>query len=405
MAERPQLWTRSFVCICIANFMLFFAFYLLLPIIPLYLISEFHTSKSVVGMVLSCYTVAALMVRPYSGYILDKFKRKPIYLGAYLAFVFIFIGYAEAAFLSMFITLRILHGLAYGLVSTAGNTIVVDIMPSERRGEGLGYFGVANNIAMAIGPMTSLFLVSHYSYNTIFYFSVGCGLLGFIIASTIKTPQKIRPKQLPEEQPLHSYDRFLLVKGIPAGLCLLLLAVPYGIMSSFIAIYGQELGITSGLGAFFSCMAVGLISSRLFAGKQVDRGKLLKVIAVGNLITLLAFFWLSSLKIIAEYSTQLSTISYFSIAIALGVGYGCLFPAYNTLFVNLAPHNRRATASSTYLTSWDLGIGVGLLVGGTLADTQGGLALSFFTGACAATIAIILFKQWAAPHFERNKLR
>ena len=160
MAERPQLWTRSFVCICIANFMLFFAFYLLLPIIPLYLISEFQTSKSLVGMVLSCYTIAALMVRPYSGYILDKFKRKPIYLGAYLAFVFIFIGYAEAAFLSMFITLRILHGLAYGLVSTAGNTIVVDIMPSERRGEGLGYFGVANNIAMAIGPMTSLFLVS-----------------------------------------------------------------------------------------------------------------------------------------------------------------------------------------------------------------------------------------------------
>ena len=133
MAERPQLWTRSFVCICIANFMLFFAFYLLLPIIPLYLISEFQTSKSLVGMVLSCYTIAALMVRPYSGYILDKFKRKPIYLGAYLAFVFIFIGYAEAAFLSMFITLRILHGLAYGLVSTAGNTIVVDIMPSERR--------------------------------------------------------------------------------------------------------------------------------------------------------------------------------------------------------------------------------------------------------------------------------
>ena len=405
MAERPQLWTRSFVCICIANFMLFFAFYLLLPIIPLYLISEFHTSKSVVGMVLSCYTVAALMVRPYSGFILDKFKRKPIYLGAYLAFVFIFIGYAEAAFLSMFITLRILHGLAYGLVSTAGNTIVVDIMPSERRGEGLGYFGVANNIAMAIGPMTSLFLVSHYSYNTIFYFSVGFGMIGFIIASTIKTPQKIRPKQLSEEQPLHSYDRFFLVKGLRAGLCLLLLAIPYGMTTSYIAIYGRELGIESGQGIFFSLMAVGLIASRLFSGKLVDKGLITKVISVGSIICCVGFYILSSLSWVHEFWETAGLAGFFIVATMLGVGYGMMFPAYNTLFVNLAPHNRRATASSTYLTSWDVGIGIGLVLGGKIADTSGGLPMSYFTGALAVTVAAILFAKVAGPHFNLNKLR
>lgn len=404
MTTQSRLWTRNFLAVCTGNFLLFFAFYLLLPIIPLYLMGEFGTSKSIVGMILSCYTVAALCVRPFSGYILDKFKRKPIYIGAYLAFVCVFVGYAEAAVLGLFIALRIVHGLAFGLVTTAGNTVVVDIMPAERRGEGLGYYGVANNIAMAIGPMTSLFMADHYSYNFIFYFAMSMGLLGCIIVSTIKMPKK-ECSSVVEDKPLHSYDRFLLVKGIPAGICLLFLAVPYGIMTSFIAVYGKEIGVGSGLGAFFSCMAVGLISSRLFAGKQVDRGRIVQIILMGCSIAFVSFFCLSSLKDLSVAYPRLTVACFFAIAVALGVGYGMLFPAYNTLFVNLAPNNRRATASSTYLTSWDVGIGIGLTLGGWLADTQGGLALSFFAGACAAMLGSLLFWRWAAPHFKKNKLR
>ena len=69
---------------------------------------------------------------------------------------------------------------------------------------------------------------------------------------------------------------------------------------------------------------------------------------------------------------------FYVIALVLGVGYGLIFPAYNTLFVNLAPNNRRATASSTYMTSWDIGVGIGLVLGGRLADARGGLPLAYF---------------------------
>ena len=396
-----KLWTQSFISACISNFLLFFAFYLLLPILPLYMMEEFHTSKSYVGIILSCYTLAALLIRPFAGFILDVFKRKPIYVIAYFLFILSFIGYPLATLVSMFLFLRIVHGFTFGMVTTAGNSLIVDIMPASRRGEGLGYFGVSNNLAMAIGPMISLFMHDYYSYDAIFYTAIGSGLLGFLVVFTIKSDKSF-VRSL--KQPI-AFDRFFLLKGFYSGLCLLMLGIPYGMLTTYVAIYGKELGIHSGMGVFFSLMAVGLIGSRLFAGKLVDRGKMLFVIGYGTLICLLGFFLLAGLKKVEIYNPQLMIVLFYLVAVVLGVGYGMIFPAYNTLFVNLAQNNRRATASSTYLTSWDVGVGVGLVMGGTLADTGGGLPLAFLVGAIASGISFLFFKQIAGPHFDRNKLR
>ena len=403
ISSKDKLWTQSFISGCVGNFLLFFAFYLLLPILPLYLIDRFHSTKSMVGIILSCYTLVALIVRPVAGFVLDMFNRKPIYLLAYGLFSLTFIGYPLASFLSMFLFIRILHGLAYGVVSTAGSSLIVDIMPASRRGEGLGYFGVANNIAMAMGPMISLFMYDYYSYDVIFYMAIGSGFVGFIVASTVRSNKKVAKTV---KQPI-VFDRFFLLKGIKAGPSLFLLAIPYGMLTTYVAMYGRELGIKSGMGIFFSLMAVGLIGSRMFAGKMVDRGKLVKVITWGILICILAFFTLSGLNRLAlsAYSVSAVTLLFYLVAMVLGVGYGMLFPAFNTLFVNLAPNNRRATANSTYLTSWDIGVGAGLVLGGRLADTTGGLSLAFLMGAFAVCLSFVFFARIAGPHFVRNKLR
>jgi MFS family permease len=400
-SPKEKLWTQSFISACAGNFLLFFAFYLLLPILPLYLIEEFHTTKSIVGVILSCYTLAGLLIRPLAGFILDMFNRKPLYLIAYFFFVLTFVGYPLATFVSMFLFLRILHGFTYGMVSTAGNSLIVDIMPASRRGEGLGYFGVANNVAMAIGPMMSLFMHDYYSYQAIFYTAIGSGVLGLIITTTIKSNKLVERSV---KQPV-AFDRFFLLKGFKAGYCLLLLGIPYGMLTSYVAIYGKELGIKSGMGFFFSLMAFGLIGSRMFSGKMVDRGRLLQVIVYGTLICLVSFFTLSGINKIAPSLNSLTVILFYFVALALGLGYGLIFPAYNTLFVNLAPNNRRATASSTYLTSWDLGLGLGVVLGGRIADAPGGLSLAFLLGAFAVSFSYVLFVRVAGPHFEKYKLR
>lgn len=399
---KEKLWTSGFINLCIANFLLFFAFYILLPILPIYLIEVFNTDKGTVGLILSSYTLAALFIRPISGFILDMFNRKPIYLLAYFLFISCFIGYIFATVLSLFIIVRIFHGLCFGMVTTAGNSLVVDIMPASRRGEGLGYFGVANNLAMAMGPMLGLFIHDHYNFNTIFYTAIISGVIGILFVVSVKSNKKV-DRTL--KQPI-AFDRFFLPQGLRAGIAFLLSAIPYGILTSYVAIYGAELNVQGSMGIFFSLMAVGLASSRLFAGKLVDRGRLVWVISLGTIICIFALFLLSSLGKINIY-LNITTISilFYTVGIVLGFGYGMMFPAYNTLFVNLAPNNRRATASSTYLTSWDIGIGIGLVAGGKIADTAGGLPLSYLVGAFAISFSLLIFRYIAGPHFEKNKLR
>jgi MFS family permease len=318
-----------------------------------------------VGLILSSYTIAALLIRPFAGFVLDMVYRKPIYLIAYLLFVVSFVGYPLANTIGLFLFFRILHGFTFGFVTTAGNSLLIDIMPPSRRGEGLGYFGVANNLAMAIGPMTGLFLHDIYNFDVIFYTAIGAGTVGFIFASAIKARNMAVNNQ---KQPL-AFDRFFLFEGFNAGFSLLLMGVPYGIVVTYIALYGKELGILSGVGTFFSLMAVGLTFSRLIGGKLVDKGKLVQVIAYGTALCAIAFILLSTIKLFN--SLLVISLTFYLVSLLMGIGYGLIFPAYNTLFVNLAANNRRATASSTYMTSWDIGIGIGLVAGGWIADSAG----------------------------------
>lgn len=397
---KDKLFTSSFFFACFGNFLLFLGFYLLLPVLPVYLMDTFHATSSQVGIILSCYVVAALVVRPFSGFLADRFQRKTVYLIGYGLFVVAFVAYPLVETMLLFIFLRILHGLTFGMVTTSGNTLIVDIMPSSRRGEGLGYFGIANNLSMAVGPMIGLMMLdAGHSYNWLFYTALGCGLAGFAFASSIKAPRKPRAAS----EPL-SLDRFYLIKGLPAGFSLFLMAIPYGITTSYLALYAKDIHIHGTTGLFFSLMAVGLISSRTFSGKLIDQGKLVNVVTVGQTIILLAFGAFGLIGLLPAELNALVSILFFVVAIFLGVGYGMIFPAYNTLFVDLAPNNRRATASSTYLTSWDLGIGIGLVFGGSLSGWFG-FPVTYEAGMLLVLVSTLFFYRKAGPAFQLNKLR
>ena len=397
---KDKLFSFNFCYILAANFLLFFAFYLLLPVLPFYLKEQFMAGKSMIGFILSCYTLACLCIRPFSGYMLDTFSRKLLYLLAYFVFTVIFGGYMLAGALVLFIALRIVHGFAFGMVSVAGNTIVIDILPSSRRGEGLGYYGLANNIAMSFGPMTGLFMHGHCSYAVIFTCSLVSGSLGFIMASLVKTPFK----QPVKREPI-SLDRFFLVKGLPAGISLLLLSIPYGMTTSYVAMYAEEIGIGVSSGLYFTFMAVGLAVSRIFSGKQVDKGRITQVISLGMYLACASFFALSACAYWVKWNAGATSVIFLVIALLQGLAFGTMFPAFNTLFVNLGTNSQRGTATSTYLTSWDVGIGIGLMCGGAIAQAFGGYNHAYLFGACLTVVSTLFFICKAGPHFNRNKLR
>ncbi len=394
--------TPSFCYILAANFLLFFAFYLILPILPFYLSEEFAVGKSMIGFVLSCYTIAALCIRPFAGYLLDTFARRPLYLVAYFVFIAIFAGYIIATALTLFIALRIVHGFAFGMVSVAGNTILIDILPSSRRGEGIGYYGLANNLAMSFGPMIGLFMHDNdsISYETIFLCSLLSGTLGFLMAYMVKTPYKPPVKREPI-----SLDRFFLVKGIWAGISLLLLSIPYGMTTTYVAMYADEIGLDVNSGLYFTFMAIGLAISRMFSGRQADKGRVTLVISLGMYLAAITFFLLAGLKLLTQWNHTFASYLYIGIALSQGLAFGTMFPAFNTLFVNLAPNNQRGTATSTYLTSWDVGIGIGLMIGGTIAQRMGGFDYAYLFGAFLTIVSTVFFLVKAGPHFNKNKLR
>lgn len=398
--KKDKLVTPSYCFILAANFLLYFGFWLLVPVLPFYLSEIFHASNSTIGIVLSCYTISSLCIRPFSGYLLDTFARKPLYLLAYFIFTLIFAGYMAAGLLILFIIFRVIHGISFGMVTVGGNTVVIDIMPSSRRGEGLGYYGLANNIAMSIGPMFGLFLHSGgASYTTIFSYALGSCVLGFLAACVVKTPYKAPVKRAPV-----SLDRFILLKGLPAGLSLLLLSVPYGMTTNYVAMYARQIGITAETGFFFTLMAVGMAISRLFSGRLVDKGMITQVIAAGLYLVSFCYFALTACGWLIEWNATFTTILFFLISLLLGIGFGTMFPAYNTLFVNLAPNSQRGTATSTYLTSWDVGLGIGMLAGGYIAEIST-FRMAYLCGAMLTVVSLFYFHFKAGPHFQKNRLR
>ena len=397
---KDKLVTSSYCFLLAANFLLYFGFWLLIPVLPFYLSEVFSAGNSTIGIILSCYTVAALCIRPFSGYFLDSFARKPLYLMAYFIFMTMFAGYIIAGSLTLFIMFRIIQGVSFGMVTVGGNTVVIDIMPSSRRGEGLGYYGLSNNIAMAVGPMSGLFLHdAGMSFTTIFCCSLGSCMAGFVCASLVKTPYKPPVRREPI-----SLDRFILLKGIPAGISLLLLSIPYGMTTNYVAMYAKQIGINATTGFFFTFMAIGMAISRIFSGKIVDRGKITQVISAGLYLVVFSFFLLSACVYLISWNNMVCTIVFFSVALLLGVGFGIMFPAYNTLFVNLAPNSQRGTATSTYLTSWDVGIGIGMLTGGYIAEVST-FDKAYLFGACLTIVSMLYFNGKVAPNYHKNKLR
>ena len=168
--------------------------------------------------------------------------------------------------------------------------------------------------------------------------------------------------------------------------------------------YARQIGINASTGFFFTCMALGMAVSRLFSGRLVDKGLVTQVICASLYVVVASFFLLAGCGWLMAWDAGACTALFFVVAALLGIGFGIMFPAYNTLFVNLAPNSQRGTATSTYLTSWDVGIGLGMLLGGYIAEIST-FDKAYLTGACLTVVSTLYFHRKVVPHYRQNKCR
>lgn len=391
---RPVLWNGNYLKVWIANFMLFFAFYLLAPLLPLYLRDTFSADKAMIGFVLSGYTLTALCVRPFSGFVVDSFPRKKVLLLCYFCFALLFAGYYVTGSLLLFAVIRTLHGAPFGATTVASSTMAVDVLHPLRRSEGIGYYGLSNNIAMAIGPSTGLYIYHTVrDFNLLFTMSLAIAFAGLAIDATVRC----RERQPVQRDRKMSLDRFILLKGWSEGICIAAFAFSYGVISTYIAIYSQEvLRITSGSGTFFMLLAVGLILSRIAGSRSLREGRIVQNASAGMLMSLGGYL---------VFTLVPGVYGYYAAALMIGLGNGHMYPAMQTMFLNLAPHERRGTANSTILTSWDLGVGIGIIGGGSVAEHLGGYSAAFWLAFAVNAVGVLFYFLRARGSFLRDRLR
>jgi MFS family permease len=369
--------------------LLFFSFYQLLPILPLYIIDKFATDNATAGIIISLYTIGALACRPFAGFLVDTLSRKPLYFWTFFAFTLCFIGYKTVGLLPILAVVRFAHGLFFGISTTASNTVAIDALPASRRGEGIGYFGISVNLAFATGPMTGMFLYEAFGDSIVFAISIILCVIGLILVQTLRVPRKEKKAHAPL-----SLDRFFLTRAVPQFANFIFVGFAYGPVTNYIALYAKELGI-GGSGWFYALIAAGLILNRIMTGRLIDKGYLVHLVGTGMTLNVVAYFILAFCH---------GPVMFFLASFLIGTSLGLIFPGYQTMCVNLARHDQRGTANSTYLSGWDIGIGIGILVGGAMANRFGMHQPVFFACAIALVLADIMYLAYTAKHYLKNKL-
>ncbi|RLL42949.1 MFS transporter [Oceanobacillus piezotolerans] len=344
-----------------------------LPTIPLF-VNNLGGGDKLVGMVVGIFTFSALIIRPYAGHALESRGRGFVYLVGLAIFIISVGGFSFAAGIALLFMLRIIQGAGWGLSTTAGGTIATDIIPAERRGEGLGYFGLSGNIALAFGPSLGLMLVGYISFQQLFLICASFGLIAFILASRIRFKKAAASPDITTVK----FD-FFERTAVRPSLLLFFITISFGGISTFLPLHTMNKGV-EGIQLYFLVFALFLMLSRTFAGRLYDRKGHLFVFIPGTLlvcVALLLLAWLPNM-----WCLLIAAAFY-------GLGFGGVQPALQAWAVEKASSGRKGMANATFFSSFDLGVGIGAIVFGQLAFL--GYEMIYTLSAGSVFISILLY--------------
>ncbi|MFA1822133.1 MFS transporter [Virgibacillus oceani] len=375
-ATQPdKIWTRDFVFICLANFFVFLGFQMTLPTIPLF-VKELGATDQFVGVIVGIFTFSALLLRPYAGHALESKGRQFVYMFGLAVFVLSVGSFAFITSIAMLIMMRIVQGIGWGFSTTAGGTIATDLIPPKRRGEGMGYFGLSGNLALALGPSLGLTLVGVISFTQLFLICAACGLIAFILSSKVRYKKVVQPEHKTATVRFDIFEK----TAIQPSLLLFFITFTFGGIATFLPLHALEQEV-AGIETYFLVYALFLMISRTFAGRIYDKKGHIYVFLPGTILifsAMLLLAWLPNLTVLL-------------IAAGLyGLGFGSVQPALQAWAVDKAPGNRKGMANATFFSFFDLGIGMGAIIFGQLAFMFN-YAIIYIVSAGSVTLSMIVY--------------
>jgi MFS family permease len=371
---KDRIWTRDFVLILFANFFIFLGFQMTLPTIPLF-VKELGGNEQLIGFVVGIFTFSALLLRPYAGHSLESRGRGFVYLLGLAIFVVSVGSFGFATSVAFLFVMRVIQGVGWGFSTTASGTIATDLIPAHRRGEGMGYFGLAGNLAMAFGPSLGLAFTGMISFKQFFLICAGFGLIALLLSSRVRYKKVEQPK----EKPSAKWDLYEKSALRPSFL-LFFLTVTFGGIAAFLPLYTAEKHL-AGIQLYFLLYAVAVMVTRTFAGQLYDKKGHQAVFIPGTLLILFAMILLAWLP---------NSFILFTAAVLYGLGFGAVQPALQAWAIDNAPLNRKGMANATFYSFFDLGIGTGAMVFGEIGHMLGYSSI-YKTAAISVSISIILY--------------
>ncbi|ASS95204.1 MFS transporter [Peribacillus simplex] len=379
--SRPRLWTKDFVIVSSINFFITLIFYLLMVTLAIYAVNELDASTSEAGLISGIFIIGTLIGRLFIGRFIDSIGRKKTLFIGLIFFTLTTLLYFVDLGIGFLLVNRLIHGMAMGMASTATGTIVAQIIPATRKGEGIGYYSMSATLATAIGPFIGLYMAQHTSFQVIFSFCLALGVISLITAFFLYVPALKVTAKVTESKGF-KLSNFIEPKALPISIITLLLAFCYSSVLSFISFYAIEIDLVNTASFFFVVYAVAVLLSRPFSGPLMDRKG-------SNFIMYPAFMIFGIGLLLLSITTNSFTL--LAAGFLIGLGFGNMQSSSQAIAVKLTPPHRMGMATSTFFIMLDAGLGFGPYILGFIIPVTGYSTLYIILGVLVIATSVLYY--------------
>lgn len=381
--KENALWTREFIGMGLTNFFYFMSQYIMIAALPVFIMDDLGLGHWEAGMAMTCFQMGTVTARPLAGRIIDSTHKQRLLLVVSILFFLLMTAFHLASTLHLVWGMRLVHGVLFALGTTASATMAALVLPAVRKGEGIGYFAVSGNMAMVVGPLVGLLIIEHFGASVLFTFLAVLAACALVSGNGKRLPAAVTEPSGKPKKGFHLSD-FFEKKALPAVILGGLVFFAYGGVLTFIPMYTRSLGISSATSLFFLVFAAVIVASRPFIGYLFDHHGPDAIVYPGFLLFSCGFVLFAMAT--GNFTLLLS-------GAVLGLGFGALAPAFQTIAVQSAPASRAGVATSTYFWSLDISVGIASAFLGIAADAWG-YPMMYATFCLGASLAGLGYYAW-----------
>ena len=255
--NKERLWTKDFTIVSVINFLIYIVFFLLMATIASYAVVQYHTSTGIGGLVSGIFIIGILTGRLGTGRIIGDVGGRRVLIVGTMSFVITSASYLAAINLPLLILIRFLHGFTFGIAHTAAGTMVAQIIPRGRHGEGIGYYTMSQIMATALGPYLGIVLSSRVDFRMIFIVASTVATISFATSFLINEPVHITSRQVRTKAGKgFQLSNFLEFKAIPISIIVLFAGFAYSVVLTFLSLYSRQIHLEGAASLFLVVYAI-----------------------------------------------------------------------------------------------------------------------------------------------------